>query len=49
LNVLLAAHEWGCPPWEITGSGSRLVWFQRWAAYAEQRSLKQQGDAWQTP
>jgi hypothetical protein len=27
--VLIAASEWGTPPWEIAG-GSRLTWYLRW-------------------
>jgi len=49
--VLLAAHEWGCPPWEITGDQDRrLTWYMRWLAYAEQRTKRQEMEtAWQTP
>lgn len=44
LNVLVAAQEWGVPPWEIVGGmqaeGERLRWFWRWQKYAEQRAKK---------
>jgi len=35
-NVLVAAEEWGCPPWEIAG-GNKLQWFFRWTEYQPRR------------
>lgn len=34
-NVLEAAEAWGVPPWEITGNGSRFLWYSRWMAYTD--------------
>jgi hypothetical protein len=32
MNVLIAARDWGCPPWAITGEGDdeHLSWLLRW-------------------
>lgn len=34
--VLIAAKEWGMPPWEVAQTGSRLLWFNRWAFWVGQ-------------
>ena len=44
LAVLLAAEEWGCPPWEIAG-GSKYQWFTRWNFYKSQVNKKQNMNA----
>jgi len=33
--VLVAAQEWGCPPWEIAGGG-KMTWFYRYLEYRMQ-------------
>jgi hypothetical protein len=52
-EVLIAAAEWGCPPWIVIGQehpspAERSRWFWRWRAFAEQREKKRQldEDAW---
>jgi hypothetical protein len=47
--VLLAAEEWGVPPWEIAG-GAKYLWFTRWNFFRGQVNKKQAGEArkWQT-
>ena len=40
---LIAAEEWGSPPWEIAG-GSRLAWFWRWAFWRSQVNMKRKSD-----
>lgn len=43
--VLMAAREWGCPPWEIAEGGSRLLWFNRWSYWTGQlHKAQSQGD-----
>jgi hypothetical protein len=44
MGVLIAAEEWGCPPWEIAG-GDKLKWYFRWQEYAKHRAKKQRIDA----
>lgn len=34
VSVILAAREWGKYPWDIAGDGKRLLWWNRWKAYA---------------
>ena len=41
-EVLLAAAEWGCPPWEVAGGGSPALWFFRWRVLADQRAQARQ-------
>ena len=43
LDVLVAADEWGTPPWEIAG-GSRLLWWLRWQAWKTQAAKKAELD-----
>ena len=33
LGPILAASDWGVPPWEIAGGGTQLQWYMRWSAY----------------
>jgi hypothetical protein len=33
LGFLLAAEEWGTPPWEIMPGKPRLWWYTRWSLY----------------
>jgi hypothetical protein len=35
--VLIAAEDWGMPPWEIAGDGERVKWFLRWAEFKHWR------------
>jgi len=48
VRVLLAAEDWGCPPWEVIGEEptqeARWKWFKRWEFYAAQRSVKHKID-----
>jgi len=39
MGVLLAAEEWGVPPWEIAG-GARVTWYLRWVEYHNMRTAK---------
>lgn len=36
--VLIAAEDWGLPPWEIAGDGEPVKWFYRWAEYKHWRN-----------
>jgi hypothetical protein len=48
VRVLLAAEDWGCPPWVVTGEPdtqeTRWKWLKRWEFYAAQRSVKHKID-----
>jgi hypothetical protein len=33
MAVLIAAEEWGTPPWEIAQDGDQVTWFVRWTEY----------------
>jgi len=43
MSVLIAAAEWGIPPWELAG-GTKLVWWYRWIRYQNLRSEKYKQD-----
>lgn len=43
MAVLIAAQEWGSPPWEIAG-GNKLTWLYRWMYWRSQQNKKDQGD-----
>lgn len=32
MSVLLAAREWGRPPWELAG-GAKVLWYLRWIEF----------------
>jgi len=32
MGILLAAHEWGIPPWDIMAD-SKIIWYLRWVEY----------------
>jgi hypothetical protein len=37
--VLVAAEDWGIPPWEIEAAGGgSVMWFFRWAEYKHWRN-----------
>lgn len=36
-SVLIAAEDWGQPPWIIAG-GDPVTWFYRWAEYKHWRN-----------
>lgn len=36
--VLLAAEDWGMPPWEIAADSDPVTWFYRWAEYKHWRA-----------
>jgi hypothetical protein len=39
MRVLVAASEWGCPPWEIMGdplTWDKLKWLWRWEYWRSQ-------------
>lgn len=46
-SVLVAAAEWGTPPWLIAG-GSPVVWFFRWVEYSNAREKAIKAQAAQT-
>jgi hypothetical protein len=31
--LLVAAKDWGCPPWDILDHPDGLEWFWRWSDY----------------
>lgn len=37
LAILVAAAEWGCPPWLIAG-GDAVEWFFKWQFWKEQQA-----------
>jgi hypothetical protein len=41
-SVLIAAEDWGTPPWEIAGDGERIKWFYRWAEFRHWRGKAEQ-------
>lgn len=37
--IIMAAREFGCPPWEIENGSA--VWYQRWKFMRAQESIKE--------
>jgi len=44
VSVLTAAKEWGIPPWEISPTVPKVLWWQRWAYWQEQVNKKRTFD-----
>jgi hypothetical protein len=42
VEELLAAEEWGCPPWVIAEAPS--IWMERWIALRIERARKWERD-----
>lgn len=40
--IIIAAEDWGLPPWEVSGDGERVKWFYRWAAYKKWAGIAQE-------